>query len=185
MARFSSLSVLLALSALASPAAAQSAIEPHAQLVTLEHESEEVQSGLAAIRRELMRMGLRSTDEMGAARLVLTLEDHFVGLSPVSAMFSVDGQPLFHSSDRAEIEGGAIFTGAIPSGPHILSVRLEYRGDVLYTTGYHTRIVSSYAFDTTLGRTTHVRVIGHDTSVLAAPPDRWTVDYAVETDPRP
>ena len=37
--------------------------------------------------------------------------------------------------------------------------------------------------DSTLDRTTHVRVIGHDTGIFAAPPDRWTVDYVNETDP--
>lgn len=189
MAR-STLSALVLLIALGSSgvARAQSAdpddpMSPHAQLRTLSHEAQEVSSGLAAIRRELGLLQLREMDDVGAAQLELTLEDHFFGMTAVSAMFSIDGAVLYQSSDPAQIETGHVFTGAITSGPHVLSVELVYRGDILYTTGLRARIRSSRVFDTSLGRTTHVRVVGHDTGVLAAPPTRWTVDYAIETDP--
>lgn len=189
MPRSVSLRVALALSlvSIAAPAAAQDTPTdtPSAQasLTALQHQSEEVESGLADVQRRLMLLGVRGMDETGAARLVLTFEDHFVGLAPLSATFALDGARLFTSTDRAQIEHGAIYAGPIPSGPHVLTLEMRYRGDVLYTTGYHVTITSSYAFGSTLDRTTHLRVIGHDTSIFAAPPERWTVDYVTETDP--
>lgn len=177
----------LSLLAMAPPAAAQDAptdtLTATSALTSLQHQSEEVESGLADVRRRLMLLGVRGMDERGAARLVLTYEDHYVGLAPLSATFSLDGQRLFTSTDPARIEQGAIYAGAVPSGPHVLTLEMHYRGEMLYTTGYHVAITSSYAFDTTLDRTTRIHVIGHDTSLFAPPPDRWTVDYLNETDP--
>lgn len=187
-----SATLALAVLLVSAPAAAQSSVvaspptddaSAAAQLRTLGHASEEVSSGLADVHRRLMLLGVRGMDEMGAARLVLTFEDHFVGLAPLSATFALDGARLFTSSDPAQIEHGAIYDGAVPSGPHVLTLELRYRGDILYTTGYRIGMTSSYAFGTSLDRTTRVRVIGHDTGVFAAPPDRWTVDFVNETDP--
>ena len=185
MARFAP---VLAAFFLVAPGLAEAQIADAAtarsELDALQHESEGVYSGLADVRRHLRGLGIYGLDEMGSARLVLTFEDHFGGLAPVSATFALDGARLFTSMDAAQIESGAIYAGPVPSGPHVLTMELRYRGDVLYTTGYRTTITSSYAFGTSLDRTTHLRVIGHDTSVFAAPADRWTVDYATETDPR-
>ena len=180
-----SLALMFALALAPASSSAQEASTAFAssQLRTLQHDSEEVESGLAAVRRELLSVGVRGNDSILAAHLVLTFEDHFALLSPISATFALDGVRLFTSTDRAEIESGAIYSGAIPSGPHVLSLELRYQGDVLYTTGYRYAITSSHVFGTTLGRTTHVRVIGHDRDVVAAPADRYGIEYATTTDP--
>lgn len=187
--RTPTLAALLILLALPSARAeAQSAVasdeSAQQELQRLHRSSEEVTSGLADVRRRLSLLGVRGMDELGgAARLVLTFEDHFTMIAPLSAMFSLDGQRIFTSADPQQIEGGAIFTGAIPSGPHVLTLELRYRGELLYTTQYETTFTSSYAFQTSLGQTTHLRVIGHDTSLLAPIPDRWTIGYETETAP--
>lgn len=178
---------LFAVLVLAAPTLAHAQVADAAsareELEQLHRDSGEVASGLAEIRRHLLGLHVRGMDEIGAARLVLTFEDHFSGVTPLSASFALDGERLFASSDAAQIEAGAIYAGPVPSGPHVLTLELRYRGDVLYTTGYRTVITSSYAFGTSLDRTTHLRVIGHDTGVLAAPEDRYDVDFATETDP--
>jgi len=178
--------VALVLSLAAAPAGAQSIADDadaHHELVSLQHGAESVSSGLADVQRQLMLLGVRSIDEIGAARLVLTFEDHFVALAPVSASFALDGARLYASSDPAQIENGAIYSGPVPSGTHVLTLDLRYRGELLYTTSYRIDITSSYAFATPFGRTTHVRVIGHDRDLFAAPPDRWRVDFVTEADP--
>lgn len=170
-------------SAHASAQSAISAASAHDELARLHRSSEEVESGLADVRRRLALMGVRGMDGLGgAARLVLTFEDHFAGLTPISAAFALDGQRLYTSADAAQIERGAIFTGAIPSGPHVLTLELRYRGDILYTTGYQATITSSYTFQTSLGQTTRLRVIGHDTGPLAPFEERWTIGFETETE---
>lgn len=181
------LAALLLLLALPSArAAAQAPIgsdeSAQLELQRLHRSSEEVTSGLADVRRRLALLGVRGMDGLGgAARLVLTFEDHFTGASPLAASFALDGQRLFTSTDAAQIEHGAIFAGAIPSGPHVLTLELRYHGDVLYTADYQSTITSSYAFQTSLGQTTRLRVIGHDTSLLAPYDERWTIGYETDT----
>ena len=170
----------------AAPASAQTITDDASaadSLRELQHGAESVSSGLAEVQRSLLGIRWRGADEVGSARLVLTYEDHFVGLTPIAARFSLDGQSIYTTTDAAAIERGQIYAGPIPSGPHVLTMELRYRGDILYTTGYRIALRSSYGFATPLDRTTHVRVIGHDRSPFAAPPDRWTVDFAAETDP--
>jgi hypothetical protein len=189
------LALLVCLATLAGPigastADAQEAAPPmdrataDVQLEAMRHDLGEVEDGLFRVREALMLMTVRGVSETGAARLVLTFEDHFVGLTPTSATFSLDGTPIFATTVAARIEAGAIYQGPIPSGPHVLTLALDYQGDVLYTTGYRVHIDSSETFTTEMGETVRVRVIGHDEGPLVPLEDRATVDYVVATDPR-
>jgi hypothetical protein len=186
MLRIASASLVFALAFMLAPLPtfAQTAdASPAEQLRRLDHQALEVGSGLAAVRRELLALGVRGNDTIGAAQLSLRFVDHFVALSPVSATFSLDGQRLFTSADAHQIELGEIYTGAVPSGPHVLSVDLRYRGEVLYTTGYQFHFTSSYSFDAPLDRTTHIEVIGHDRDMFAAPDQRYGLEYSLTSDP--
>ena len=187
--RFTWLALALFLVGLAEPSAAaaqpDTALDRAAaevQLESMRSELGEVQDGLFRVREALMLLGVRSITETGAARLVLTYEDHFAGLAPTAATFSLDGVPIFSTTEAARIEAGAIYQGAIPSGTHVLTLALDYRGDVLYTTGYRLRIASSETFRTAIGETVRVRVIGHDRGPLAPIEERATIDYAISTD---
>src|ERR1700760_1081870 len=128
MSRVHGLVVMLLLSvvsAAASPASAQAiADDASAQgaLRDLQHGAEAVSSGLADVQRSLLGIRWRGADEIGSARLVLTYEDHFSGLAPVAARFSLDGQSIFASTDAAQIENGAIYSGPLPSGQHVLTL---------------------------------------------------------------
>jgi hypothetical protein len=185
-----SLALVLLAIAWAGPPAVSAQEEPpmdrataDVRLEAMRHDLGEVQDGLFRVREALMLMGVRGVTETGAARLVLTYEDHFLGLSPTAATFSLDGEPIFATTEAARIEAGEVYQGAIPSGPHVLTLSLDYRGDVLYTTGYRLHIESSETFSTSMGETVRVRVIGHDVGPLAPLEDRATVDYVIATDP--
>lgn len=185
-----SFAIALCLVAVLGPEVAAAQQEPSmdratadVQLEAMQHELGEIEDGLFRVREALLMMNVRSITETGAARLVLTFEDHFVGLAPTAATFSLDGMPIFSTTEAARIEAGAIYQGAIPSGPHVLTLALDYRGDVLYTTGYRLRIESSETFSTRMGETVRVRVIGHDVGPLVPMEERATVDYVISTDP--
>jgi hypothetical protein len=185
--RLIALALALAVLSVAPAARAQEAAMDRAtadvQLEAMSHELGAIEDGLFRVREALLLMNVRSITETGAARLVLTYEDRFAGLTPLSATFSLDGSPIFTTTEATRIEGGAIYQGAIPSGPHVLTLSLDYQGDVLYTTGYRVHIESSETFGASIGETVRVRVLGHDASPLAPLQDRATVDYVVSTDP--
>ena len=92
--RSNSLAMVLVLVTVSAPAAALAQEAPmdrataDVQLESMRHELGTIDDGLFRVREALMLMGVRSITETGAARLVLTYEDHFAGLAPTVATFS-------------------------------------------------------------------------------------------------
>jgi len=106
-----------------------------------------------------------------------------------SASYSLDGAPIFTKVDndgdldkRQEIE---IFSGRIVPGSHTVNVQLVYRGHGFgifsYIEGYRFRVQSSTTFEAEGGKSTRVRIIGHEKGNLTTDvKDRPAVKYEVE-----
>ncbi len=106
-----------------------------------------------------------------------------------SVAYALDGAPIFTrvdvDGDLAQRDELELFNGRIVPGPHQISVKLQYRGHgygvFSYLEGYKFNVESSHTFTAEPGKTTTVKVVGHEKGGFTADlKDRPAVRYDIE-----
>jgi hypothetical protein len=182
------LALVLAISTLPLTAAAQETMDRgtyDTQIRDLQQRSEQLGSDIFRSRTALSVMALEVLEQRGTARLAVVQEDRMGPLYRlVRAVYAIDGTPVFTQSDPDGIAAAGaleIYDGAITTGEHLLTVRLEYVGAggrvFDYLEGYHFVIRSSHRFTTPDGRALRIRVLPYERETVRSYVDRPWIGY--------
>ena len=119
----------------------------------------------------------------GGARAELAFHSEVRGaLALERVVFTLDGELVYARVDRdgdlAELGEISLFDGELSAGDHVLSVRLEYRGQGLpYMDGYHVAVRSSHAFTVGAGQALDLRIVGVERGVLQPLTERLAIRF--------